>query len=128
MSPLLWILWGLLLLITPLGLWRAKQLWRDETDELDRFDVTFRRTFAVRAAGVVVLLLALPAVAGGGEDDWPAWRIAWTVAVALGMVSITALYLSIRFTGRPQALIPPHLRDHAPGGRGGRRNRPRSAR
>lgn len=125
MTTTLGIVYAFAVVIAVAGVWRARQLWRDETDELDDFSDHFRRTFIVRIGGVIGLVLfAPPLLLSNTGDDLSVVRVVSAAGVLLTMVMGTALYFSIRFLGRPRALIPPHLRG-APRSAEGRRRRGR---
>ena len=93
------------------GAWRSVQLWRGATADLDSWPAGILRAFPVMSAMFALFLgsAALSALFGEGEDRG-------LVATVFGLVSAfalvfgTALTVKAAITGRPSALVPPHLR------------------
>jgi hypothetical protein len=95
------------------GVWRSFQLWTNSTADLDGWPAGYLRAFPTLVGALIVLVVAGGAAAllsDGGADHTPASGLFGVLAIVT-LVAGGVLCVTIATTGRPAALIPPHLRE-----------------
>lgn len=92
-----------------MGCWRATQLWTNSAQGFEGRTKEQLRTYPliVFSGAVVVLLFML---LGASGDMNIIFRTTIAALVVLVMISTSLLWILIRYRGRPDRLIPPHLR------------------
>jgi hypothetical protein len=127
MDLLVWI--GVLVMMAAAS-YRAFLLWRNRTSAVDAWPAELQRSIpATTWAGTLFFGAGALIVLGDFGADHPITVVGAFVVVLAGVAAI-GLGLSLMTRGRPQALVPPHLRHSATAGDADarpRRRRRRSA-
>ena len=110
-----WLVLAGLSLVFLGGLWRAKQIWKDETADLDGFPDGLLRAFPtmiVSATLALALGTALAALPENGQLTVMEVVLFFsTMAAFVGGVGLT---LSVGLASKPRSFVPPHLRARRP--------------
>jgi hypothetical protein len=128
MSPLAWVAMlvfeGILLATLP----HVRRLWRDEPSRFDDRPARWQRTIPFLLGSGVFLLPLVMATAAFGDTERATPVSAVLVAAVLGLLVVgPAVSLLLWRRGKPERLVPPHLRG-VPGDEVRRRRRQRSTR
>jgi hypothetical protein len=100
-------------LIMAAGLWRSVQLWRRSTTALDGLPAGVLRAFpAVMVCTSVFLAFGTPiALLHEQGDEYGTWSQIAGIVAAIALLATVVLGISLGLRGRPNALVPPYLRD-----------------
>ena len=104
-------------LLTAGSIWRAAQLWKNSTADLDAWPVGVLRAFPTLLVMMILFLgfAALSALLTDGKEYDTAGNIAGILS-GLALIVGVGLAISVGLRGRPRALVPPHLRHVRPPG------------
>lgn len=110
--------WPLIVLVMAVGSYRAVLLWQGRTTAFDAWPLERRRALPAPVwLGTAFFVAGAVLVVGDFGDTHPVSILAALVAT-VGGVGCAVTYAGLYFWGRPQRLVPPHLRDGAPRRRG----------
>ena len=110
MTTVSWMLVAIFGVMCLLGIWRSRQLWRDESPALRTLPEDIGRTLPT--ASVLGLLMCVSGVVFAAGDRHHPSALGWIAGAVLATDLIVGLPLmhQLRRHGRPQALVPPPFR------------------